>query len=54
MAEKRSEAMVSTEGRELVVTRVFDAPRKMVWDAWTIRSSWCFGMGRMVLLPRLK
>jgi uncharacterized protein YndB with AHSA1/START domain len=35
VAEKRSEAMVSTEGRELVVTRVFDAPRKMVWDAWT-------------------
>lgn len=22
-------------GRELVITRVFDAPREMVWDAWT-------------------
>lgn len=22
-------------GREIVITRVFDAPREMVWDAWT-------------------
>ena len=22
-------------GRELVITRVFDSPREMVWDAWT-------------------
>jgi uncharacterized protein YndB with AHSA1/START domain len=35
VAEKSNEAMVTTEGRELVVTRVFDAPRKMVWEAWT-------------------
>jgi uncharacterized protein YndB with AHSA1/START domain len=35
VAEKRDEAMVSTAGRELVVTHVFDAPRKMVWEAWT-------------------
>lgn len=26
---------VGTAGRELVITRVFDAPREMVWDAWT-------------------
>jgi len=25
----------SLAGREIVITRVFDAPREMVWDAWT-------------------
>jgi uncharacterized protein YndB with AHSA1/START domain len=24
-----------TEARELVITRIFDAPRKLVWKAWT-------------------
>ena len=33
--ERRSEAMVSTADREIVLTRVFDAPRGMVWEAWT-------------------
>ena len=28
---------VARAGRELVMTRVFDAPRQMVWDAWTDR-----------------
>jgi uncharacterized protein YndB with AHSA1/START domain len=26
---------VNTVDREIVVTRVFDAPRRMVWEAWT-------------------
>lgn len=24
-----------TEAREIVITRIFDAPRKLVWKAWT-------------------
>jgi len=27
--------MQSTADREIVLTRIFDAPRKMVWEAWT-------------------
>jgi uncharacterized protein YndB with AHSA1/START domain len=34
VAEKRVENE-STAGREIVITRVFDAPRKMVWEACT-------------------
>jgi len=26
---------VSTSDREIVTTRVFDAPRELVWKAWT-------------------
>lgn len=32
--------------RELVTTRVFDAPRRLVWDAWTNAkhvSQWMLG-----------
>ncbi|HKS90588.1 MAG TPA: SRPBCC domain-containing protein, partial [Tepidiformaceae bacterium] len=33
---KKSNAdQVTVAGREIVITRVFDAPREMVWDAWT-------------------
>jgi uncharacterized protein YndB with AHSA1/START domain len=28
----------SGEGHELVITRVFDAPRELVWKAWTDRA----------------
>jgi uncharacterized protein YndB with AHSA1/START domain len=40
MADKRSEVIESatgleTTGREIVLTRRFDAPRRMVWEAWT-------------------
>jgi uncharacterized protein YndB with AHSA1/START domain len=35
VAEKRAEVEESTADREIVLTRVFDAPRKMVWEAWT-------------------
>jgi uncharacterized protein YndB with AHSA1/START domain len=35
VAEKRAEVMESTAEREIVLTRLFDAPRKMVWEAWT-------------------
>ena len=35
MAEKLIEKNESTADRELVFMRVFDAPRKMVWEAWT-------------------
>ena len=34
MATRNSPATTSTE-RELVITRVFDAPRELVWKAWT-------------------
>jgi uncharacterized protein YndB with AHSA1/START domain len=34
VAEKRAEVEESTADREIVLTRVFDAPRKMVWQAW--------------------
>jgi uncharacterized protein YndB with AHSA1/START domain len=35
VAEKRADVMESTTDREIVLTRLFDAPRKMVWEAWT-------------------
>ncbi len=35
MAEKRAEANENTADHEIVLTRIFDAPRKMVWEAWT-------------------
>ena len=25
----------ATSGRELIIERVFDAPRELVWKAWT-------------------
>jgi uncharacterized protein YndB with AHSA1/START domain len=28
-------AAQKTKGSELVITRVFDAPRELVWNAWT-------------------
>src|SRR5580704_4399353 len=36
MAEKRTDVaeVESTADREIVLTRLFDAPRKMVWEAW--------------------
>jgi uncharacterized protein YndB with AHSA1/START domain len=34
VAERNSDTMTATE-RELVITRVFDAPRDLVWRAWT-------------------
>ena len=36
MAE-RTDAPPKTAERELVITRVFDAPRELVWKAWTER-----------------
>ena len=35
MTEKLIEVNESAADREIVFTRVFDAPRRMVWDAWT-------------------
>jgi uncharacterized protein YndB with AHSA1/START domain len=35
VAEKRADVMESTVDREIFLERVFDAPRKMVWEAWT-------------------
>lgn len=37
MAEKRNSRVEDTSDRELVFTRVFDAPRELVWNAWTDR-----------------
>ena len=34
MAGRDSNTMTASE-QELVITRVFDAPRKLVWQAWT-------------------
>jgi len=36
MAE-RADAPTQTAERELVITRLFDAPRELVWKAWTDR-----------------
>jgi uncharacterized protein YndB with AHSA1/START domain len=35
VAEKPIEVNESAADREIVFTRVFDAPREMVWEAWT-------------------
>jgi uncharacterized protein YndB with AHSA1/START domain len=37
MAEKNSSTLTlkSPAGKELILTRVFDAPRELVWQAWT-------------------
>jgi uncharacterized protein YndB with AHSA1/START domain len=35
MAEKRSVHVEDTSDWEIVITRVFDAPRLVVWNAWT-------------------
>jgi uncharacterized protein YndB with AHSA1/START domain len=35
MAERRSSPVEDTSAREIVITRVFDAPREVVWNAWT-------------------
>ncbi len=35
MAEKREHPVEDTSDREIVITRVFDAPRELVWKAWT-------------------
>ena len=35
MAEIRKSPTEDMAGREIVITRVFDAPRELVWDAWT-------------------
>ena len=37
MAEKRDRAITKPASREFVITRVFDAPRELVWKAWTQR-----------------
>ena len=33
--EKRSSEAASTADREIVATRVIDAPRSLVWKVWT-------------------
>jgi uncharacterized protein YndB with AHSA1/START domain len=35
MAERISSPATEATGRELVITRIFDAPRELVWKAWT-------------------
>lgn len=35
MAEKRDSTVEDTSGQEVVITRVFDAPRELVFEAWT-------------------
>ncbi len=35
MSERTMETVTSSAEREHVLSRVFDAPRKMVWEAWT-------------------
>jgi len=38
-----------SEVERMVVTRVFDAPRELVWKAWTDPSTSCSGGDRRVL-----
>lgn len=35
MAKGETSAVAASEGREFVITRVFDAPRDLVWKAWS-------------------
>jgi uncharacterized protein YndB with AHSA1/START domain len=35
VAESKVSPIEDTSGREIVITRVFDAPRELVWEAWT-------------------
>ena len=35
MATKPNTPFVASAGQELVITRIFDAPRELVWKAWT-------------------
>jgi uncharacterized protein YndB with AHSA1/START domain len=35
MAEKKARSNVAKNTKELVITRIFDAPRELVWKAWT-------------------
>ena len=35
MAEKRNSSAPDAGKKELVITRTFNAPRKLVWKAWT-------------------
>jgi uncharacterized protein YndB with AHSA1/START domain len=35
MAEKRNSSATKSAKQELVITRIFDAPRELVWQAWT-------------------
>jgi uncharacterized protein YndB with AHSA1/START domain len=35
MPEETVDVIESTTDREIALTRVFDAPRRMVWEAWT-------------------
>lgn len=37
MIFKKSGAVADTSDREIVLTRVFDAPRERVWEVWTTR-----------------
>jgi uncharacterized protein YndB with AHSA1/START domain len=35
VAEPKRSPLVDTSDREIILSRVFDAPRELVWDAWT-------------------
>lgn len=35
MAAKKDSSLNESAGRDIVITRVFDAPRELVWKAWT-------------------
>ncbi len=35
MAEKINKPIEDTSDREIIISRVFDAPRELVWEAWT-------------------
>jgi len=35
MVEKRKKPADDTSDREIIISRVFDAPRELVWKAWT-------------------
>ena len=35
MAEPKRSPVADTSEREILLSRVFDAPRNLVWEAWT-------------------
>jgi uncharacterized protein YndB with AHSA1/START domain len=35
MDARKNDAKAETADREIMISRVFDAPRELVWEAWT-------------------
>lgn len=50
--EKLTTTFTRPSDREIVATRVFDAPRQLIWDAWTVPEHvrhWMLGPGEWTM-----